>query len=54
LFCSRQDRPVTRKQLHDELYRLKLDSIPDTTLDRIWKAIPEKFRNLGGRPKSYS
>ncbi len=51
LFCSRQGRPVTRKQLHDELYRLKLDLIPNTTFDRIWKAIPQDLRHLGGAPK---
>ena len=52
LFCSKQNSPVTRRQ--DELsLRLKLD-IPNTTFEKIWKAIPNEMRNLGGRPKSSS
>lgn len=51
LFCSNQEIPVTRKQLWDELEKGGFGSIPDSTFEKIWKAIPSQFRNRGGRPK---
>lgn len=54
LFATKQGRRITREELWKELEREKLDDIPNTTFERIWKAIPEELRNLGGRPKSSS
>jgi hypothetical protein len=51
LFCKDQKIPVTRNQLWDHLLKNKLGDIPDTTFEKIWKAIPQKYRSKGGRPK---
>jgi hypothetical protein len=50
LFCKDQKTPVTRKQLWDHLSEQKLADIPDTTFEKIWKAIPQHYRSTGGRP----
>ena len=54
LFCSSQGRSITKKELDTELYQQKLGQIHKTTFDRIWKAIPQELRSLGGRPKESS
>lgn len=47
LFC--QGKKVKRDELKDELYKFDL---PDTTFERIWKALREKnLTNKGGRPR---
>lgn len=50
LFCKDQKTPVIRKQLWDHLLEKKLADIPDTTFEKIWKAIPQQYRSTGGRP----
>jgi len=54
LFCFDQGERITRKQLWSVLSEKGFRDIPDTTFDKIWKAIPSKYRNLGGRPKKES
>lgn len=43
-----ENRP-TRKEIADFLFKFKL---PDTTTNKIIKAIPTKYRHSGGRPKN--
>jgi hypothetical protein len=50
IFCIDQEKPVTRKQLRNHLSEKKLEDIPDTTFEKIWKAIPQEYRSAGGRP----
>jgi hypothetical protein len=51
LFCAGlKGQRIIRDQLWEALRQEGLDSIPDTTFDKIWKAVPEKFRHPGGRP----
>lgn len=51
LFCTDQEKPVTRGQLWDELSQAGYKKLADTTLEKIWKAIPGKYRHVGGRPR---
>jgi hypothetical protein len=51
LFYQKQNQPITREQLRTELEKSGFGSIPYTIFERIWKTIPGRFRNLGGRPK---
>ena len=53
-FVTKQSTPITRDQLWTELNRGNFGNIPNTSFEKIWKAIPKEFRNLGGRPKSSS
>ncbi len=50
LFCAGQDDQVTRAQLVDEIYKID-PTLPKTTIDKIWKAIPEQYRKGAGAPK---
>jgi hypothetical protein len=50
-YCVSQGRAVTRHEIWDELIKHRLDKIPDTTFEKIWKAIPQKYRHVGGRPR---
>ena len=56
LFCnelSKQDEKITRDMLSQKLFDLKFKDLPNTTIEKIWKAIPEKFRKKAGRPTKY-
>ena len=50
-YCVSQGRPVTRDETWNELRNHRLGEIPGTTFEKIWKAIPQKCRHAGGRPK---
>jgi len=50
MYCSELDHPITHDELTDEVYKID-DKIPDTTIDKIWKAIPKELRKDAGRPK---
>ena len=41
---------LKRAQVQDKLIEIEKE-IADTTFQKIWKAIPDEKRNLGGRPK---
>lgn len=48
-----EGQPMTKDQLRGALKQngVSWAEIPDTTFNKIWSAIPERFRNMGGRPK---
>lgn len=50
LFCAQLNHHITRAELEDEIYKIDPD-LPNTTVDRIWRAIPEQHRKAAGRPK---
>lgn len=50
-FCIEQNDRVTKKLLWDKLDQQKYGKIPNTVFEKIWKAIPQKYRNIGGAPK---
>ena len=50
LFVSEQTGPLKRDDVKNELYKID-SSLPDTTFEMIWKAIPDKYRHKGGRPR---
>lgn len=55
LFCEHQDHRVTRDELRRELFSQQdLPSIPETSFRRVWKAIPQKFKHIGGSPQKSS
>ena len=51
IFAIEQEQPIIRDKLKDELYRAGFKDVPDTTFDKIWKAIPLEYRHKGGAPK---
>jgi len=50
LYCANLGHPITRAELADEVYKID-PKIPDTVIDKIWKAIPADKRKDAGRPK---
>ncbi len=53
LFCnevSKESKKITRDMLTDKLFELGFNELPKTTIEKIWKAIPEKYRKKAGRP----
>ena len=50
IFCRDQNKELTRKKVWDKVYEID-KSLPDTTIEKIWTSIPEKYRSKGGRPK---
>lgn len=52
LFCADSNSKITRKEADSELAKHNLYvGLPETTIRKIWKSIPAKHRNTGGRPK---
>jgi len=49
IHCSEIDDVITRDELTD--FIVKIETLPDTTIDKIWQALPEKYRKKAGRPK---
>jgi len=51
LYCAKLEggQVLTRGQLTDEVCRI--DKLPDTSIDRIWDAMPDKYKKGPGRPK---
>lgn len=50
IFCATKGGDIVRKNVEDEIIGLKF-GLPDTTMDRIWQAIPGRFKHGPGRPK---
>ena len=52
IFCNELEQGVkiTRDMLAQKIYDLKFKDLPNTTIEKIWKAIPEKYRKRAGRP----
>ncbi len=48
--CANIDHEITRAELADRIYEID-DRIPNTTIDKIWKSIPEEHRKAAGAPK---
>jgi hypothetical protein len=44
------DREIIRDELKDFIYKTD-KTIPNTTIDKIWKALPDKYKKGAGRPK---
>jgi hypothetical protein len=49
IHCANLSDLMTRDQLTD--FIVKTESLPDTTIDKIWKALPDKYKKKAGRPK---
>ncbi len=55
LFCSELEKnkqKITRDMLTDFIAQKGYGDLPKTTIDKIWKAIPEKYRKKAGRPSN--
>jgi len=51
MYCAHlEQHRITRNELANEVYKID-DKIPDTTIDKIWKAIPKDLRKDAGRPR---
>ena len=49
MFCQAQDRILNYSEIQDQVYGID-KSLPDTTIRKIWKSIPKKYKSKGGRP----
>jgi len=50
-FCASFGRPVVRREVDEVI--MKIDAkIPNTTMDKIWKALPNKYKKGAGRPRN--
>ena len=50
IFCQQENRVFNRHEIEDEVFRID-KTLPHTTFERIWKAIPQQYKSKGGRPK---
>jgi hypothetical protein len=50
VYCQEQNRILNRHEIWDQVIHID-KNLPDTTIEKIWKAIPEQFRSKGGHPK---
>ena len=50
IFCQEQNKKIKRAEIRDKAYEAN-PNIHDTTIEKIWKAIPKQYRSTGGRPK---
>jgi hypothetical protein len=50
IHCASLKNVITRDQLTD--FVIKIESLPDTTIDKIWQALPDKYKKKAGRPKN--
>jgi len=50
IFCANLGRTVVKREVVDEVIKMDRD-IPDTTIDKMWKALPDKYRKGAGRPR---
>ena len=50
LFCANMGRPVGRKEVNDLVNNIDR-AIPFTTIDKMWKALPDKYKKGAGRPR---
>jgi len=51
LFCHEQNKKLKRKEVWDHVIHID-KNLPDTTIEKIWRAIPKQYRSQGGRPKN--
>ncbi len=49
IFVTHETRVLIRDEVKDEIFSID-PILPDTVFEKIWKAIPPKFRHTGGRP----
>ena len=49
-WAATKEKILIRRIVKDKLYKID-NSIADSTFEKIWKAIPEKKRSKGGKPK---
>jgi len=50
IFCACHEGFILKKEITDHIYRF-YSELPDTTIEKIWKAIPEVYKKKAGRPK---
>ena len=50
IFCAQEDREVKRDEIFDFVHQLD-DKIPKTTIEKILKVIPAKYRKSAGAPQ---
>jgi hypothetical protein len=50
VYCQEQNRILNRHEIWDQVIHID-KNLPETTIEKIWKAIPEQFRSKGGHPK---
>jgi hypothetical protein len=50
IFCAQEDREVKRDEIYDFVYSID-DTISKATFEKIWKAIPVKYRKSAGAPQ---
>jgi len=50
IFCANMARAVVREEV-DNLVNNIDEAIPFTTIDKMWKALPDKYRKGAGRPR---
>ena len=53
IFCNKslkQGEKITRDMLAQKIFDLGLNDMPNTTIDKIWKTIPERYRKKADRP----
>jgi len=49
IHCASLGNVITTAQLTD--FIVKIEKLPDTTIDKIWQALPDKYKKKAGRPK---
>lgn len=54
LFAEKQKEELTRDQIKDEMCAAGFSTVPDTTFEKIRKALPSEYRKGSGRPKDKS
>ena len=51
MFCPERKNVLIKDELVKYLIEIGAGDLPDTTMDRIWGAIPQKYRKTAGRPR---
>ena len=47
---SEESQQITRAMLEDKIHIFGYKDLPKTTIEKIWKAIPDQHRKKAGRP----
>ena len=53
IFCNEsleKGVKITKRKLEDKIFKLGFKDLPNTTIEKIWKALPEKYKKKAGRP----
>ena len=53
LYLSTINNEITRNDLFAKLDKDGFSDLPDTTIEKIWKAIPNNYKKSAGRPKKH-